>query len=159
MASPTELLDQLLALSIMLQKDMTTKLGQDGLTVARTHLVWELHHRGPVTQQTLAAALEVTPRNVTSLVDALVASGHVSRDPHPDDRRAFLITLTERGARSAAAMAEDHQQLARDLFATVPGDDLAATGRVLDRAQHRLAELIEDDLRKAEDQKRKGVRP
>ncbi len=127
--------------------------------MARTQLIWELHRRGPVTQQTLAAALEVSPRNVTSLVDALAASGHVSRDPHPDDRRAFLITLTERGAEAAAAMAEDHEQLARDLFGAASGDERAATGRALDHAQQRLTELIAEDLGKTENRKKNGVRP
>ncbi len=41
-----------------------------------------------MTQRALADALQVTPRNVTGLVDALADSGFVERAPHPTDRRA-----------------------------------------------------------------------
>lgn len=143
MVLPTELLDRLLALSIMLNKDMAVQLGRDELTQARTHLIWELHQRGPVTQQTLASALKVSPRNVTSLVDALAASGHVTREPHPDDRRAFLITLTERGTAAASSLEKDHDQLAQNLFGSIPDADLNAAARALEHAQQRLAELME----------------
>lgn len=143
MASPTELLDRLLSLSIMLNKDMATWFGEAGLTEARTHLLWELHLSGPVTQQALASALQVSPRNVTSLVDALVASGHVTRERHPDDRRAFLITLTDQGKAFTEAMEKDHARLAQDLFGSVSARDRAATERALEHASQRLTELFE----------------
>ncbi|WP_161606102.1 MarR family winged helix-turn-helix transcriptional regulator [Microlunatus speluncae] len=148
--SPTELLNRLLALSMMLSKDMAVQLGQAGLTPARTHLLMELHQRGPVTQQTLAAALQVSPRNVTSLVDGLVESGHATRERHPDDRRAFLVTLTELGATAAAAMDRDHAQLARDLFGSLPADDRAAAARTLAHAEERLNELFQAHYGKRE---------
>lgn len=144
MASSTELLDQLLALSIMIDKDLTATLGKDGLTLARTHLLWELHRSGPVTQQRLAAVLEVSPRNVTALVDGLVASGHVTRDRHPEDRRAFLITLTEHGSAAMAAMAVQHEEFAEALFGPISARDRAATARALDHARTRLAALMEE---------------
>jgi hypothetical protein len=71
------------------QRDATQALGALDLTPSRAHLLWELGQRGPVTQQVLAA-LRVTPRAMTGLVDALVASGLVTREPHPNDRRAAL---------------------------------------------------------------------
>ncbi len=150
MTRPTDLLNRLLSLSLMLSKDLTVQLGKEGLTPARTQLLMELHHRGPVTQQTLAAALQVSPRNVTSLVDGLVESGHATRERHPDDRRAFLITLTDRGAAAAAAMDRDHAQLARDLFGSVPAADRDAAGRTLEHAEQRLNELFEAHYGKRE---------
>ena len=45
----------------------------------------------------LATHLGVTRQAAAQLVDELVAKGYVERRRHPDDGRAQLITLTERG--------------------------------------------------------------
>jgi DNA-binding MarR family transcriptional regulator len=112
----TEALDSLLELVVLLGEDMTRSLARDGLTTSRAHLLWELLQRGPTKQQVLAEALGVSARNVTGLVDALVAGGFVTREPHPGDRRATLVSFTEHGAGIARAMRDGHQELARMLF-------------------------------------------
>ena len=43
------------------------------------------------------ARLQVDPTSVTNTVNRLVRDGLVTRDPHPDDGRAVLLTLTESG--------------------------------------------------------------
>src|SRR5690606_30425108 len=107
---------------------LSTLVGQDlarferasGLTAPRIHLLWVLGGTGPTSQQQLATALEVTPRNVTGLVDGLVASGHVTREPHPGDRRATLVTPTAAGRRAIRELVESHEDLARQLFGDLP---------------------------------------
>ncbi|NUT69608.1 MarR family winged helix-turn-helix transcriptional regulator [Pseudarthrobacter sp. C4D7] len=42
----------------------------------------------------LGARLGITSASMTSLVDRLVAAGHVTREPHPSDRRAVLLRPT-----------------------------------------------------------------
>jgi DNA-binding MarR family transcriptional regulator len=110
-------LDRILELTVLLGRDMADFLAREGLTESRVHLLWQLAQRGPCTQATLAADLHVTPRTITSLVDGLVATGFVTRGPHPSDRRATLVTFTERGHTTAQALLEDHRRLARQLFA------------------------------------------
>jgi DNA-binding MarR family transcriptional regulator len=109
-------LGQVLELAVLINDDMARSLAGDGLTVPRAHLLWELHHRGPSTQRHLAEVLGVSPRNITGLVDALVATGFVTRQPHPADRRATLVTFTEHGARTAKQMDKGQRQLAKLLF-------------------------------------------
>lgn len=87
-------LDRVLELAVLLNDDMERDLARRGLTGSRAHLVWELNRHGPSTQQALAEALGVTPRAVTGLVDALADAGFVTREPHPGDRRATLVTFT-----------------------------------------------------------------
>src|SRR5687768_4436493 len=94
----TPALDSLLELVLLLSEDMTRSLARDGLTTSRAQHPWELLQRGPTKQQVLAEALGVSARNVTGLVDALVASGFVTREPHPGDRRATLLSFTEHGS-------------------------------------------------------------
>lgn len=113
---------------MLLNGDMTRSLAREGLTVPRAHLLWHLHHHGPCTQRTLADALAVTPRNITGLVDGLVASGDVTREPHPRDRRATLVSLTEQAAATLAELEAQHEQLAKLLFADMPDYPAFAAG-------------------------------
>ncbi|WP_116949941.1 MarR family winged helix-turn-helix transcriptional regulator [Jiangella endophytica] len=141
MTSPqkhTEALGRILELVVVLSDDMTRSLAAQGLTDARAHLLWELHHRGPSTQRVLADALRVSPRNITGLVDALVATDFVTREPHPTDRRATLVTFTEHGAAITTAMERDQHEFARILFADMPDDRLAALVDGLDDVLARL---------------------
>jgi DNA-binding MarR family transcriptional regulator len=131
-----ELFDRVLELVVLLNEDLERGLGMLGLTLSRAHLLWELWQRGPVTQQALAAALKITPRAVTGLVDALVASGLVTREPHPSDRRAALVTFTTSGKTLIAQMARDHETLAHSLFGPM-------RQRELDAFAGGLADVIE----------------
>ncbi len=116
--------DRLLQVAFLIQQDLDHAFADTALTPARTHLLWEAHRRGPVTQRELATALDVTPRNVTALVDGLEGSGYVVRRPHPSDRRATLIELTELGATTMAAMGRDREQLATEVTAGLDRDRL-----------------------------------
>lgn len=138
----TDALDRLLALVVILGEDMSGALEAQGLTTARTHLLWVVHHGGPSTQRALADALAVSPRNITGLVDGLVASGHVSREPHPVDRRATLVTLTDDGRRLMTSMVEEHRQLAHRLFGELTPRRLEAFVAGVEHVTARLQEGI-----------------
>jgi DNA-binding MarR family transcriptional regulator len=56
-----------------------------------------LAHHGGVRSSELAQLLHITPRSVTEVVDALEAKGLAERTPDPSDRRATLVSLTDRG--------------------------------------------------------------
>ncbi|HZJ05259.1 MAG TPA: MarR family transcriptional regulator [Nocardioidaceae bacterium] len=109
-------LDQVLELAVLVNEDMTQSLAKIGLTPSRTHLLWEVFHRGSSTQRVLAEALKVSARNVTGLVDGLVESGFVTREPHPTDRRATLVTLTSHGSAVMAEMEAGRQEYAQLLL-------------------------------------------
>jgi DNA-binding MarR family transcriptional regulator len=91
-----------------------SELGRAGTTPARARLLAALQCEGPCKMNELGALLAVTPRNVTKLVDGLEAEGLVARRPHPTDRRATLVSVTDRGALvgKESAMA-DHDAAAR----------------------------------------------
>ena len=52
---------------------------------------------GGATITQLAEHLDVTRQAAAQLADELVAKGYVTRQPHPADARARLLTLTEKG--------------------------------------------------------------
>jgi len=73
----------------------------EGLTLPRLLLVERLDCKGPAMMRTLADELGLSPRNMTALVDSLEAEGLVRRTPHPTDRRATMVELTEDGTSAA----------------------------------------------------------
>jgi DNA-binding MarR family transcriptional regulator len=50
----------------------------------------------PVTAGALSDHLGISTASTTKLLDRLAASGHVERAPHPTDRRAITVTITQR---------------------------------------------------------------
>lgn len=128
-------LEQLLELTTRLSDGMEVDAAGRGLTLARAEVIWTLHHRGRLRQRDLAEALGVSPRNVTGLVDALEETGFATRAPHPTDRRAILVELTELGTALGDTLAADHEDFARFLFAGLSDGQLtqllATVGGVL----------------------------
>jgi DNA-binding MarR family transcriptional regulator len=135
--------DRLLQIALLIQEDLARSFADTDLTVARTHLLWELHRLGPSTQNMLAATLKVSPRNVTGLVDALEAAGYVVRAPHPKDRRAILVTLTEQGSSTMAQMEHERGQIAAELVADLDADQLERLSQDLGAIVARLQGLME----------------
>lgn len=150
--SGTKILDTLLAITMVLQSDQERELDRRGLTGPRTHLLWVLFHDGPATQVQLAEALAVTPRNVTTLVDALEATGFARREPHPTDRRAVLVHLTERGVAIMESMDREHTELGAALIDGLDAATVSAAQHALDHVHTRLAQLIAEHEQRLHDE-------
>jgi DNA-binding MarR family transcriptional regulator len=131
-------LDALFGLAEVLAAMMERGVAERGLTRARAGLLWALHHDGPVTQGALARTLGVTPRNVTGLLDALEASGLVSRSAHPSDRRATLVDLTAEGRETTTRLRAGRDELASHLFAHLTQPEREAFRQVLLTTTERL---------------------
>jgi DNA-binding MarR family transcriptional regulator len=139
-------LGRVLLLTVLLSRDATDSLARMGLTESRAHLVWELQARGPCTQRALASALHVTPRAITALVDSLVETGFVTREPCPADRRAILVTFTELGRTTGQALADGHRELARHLFAGMPAEAFDGFDTGLSQVVNRLRTLLTEPV-------------
>lgn len=117
-------------------------LGQDrraavtaelGLSFARVRVLRRLL-AGPATLRELAGRLNADPPYVTLMVDDLEGRGLVGRAPHPTDRRAKLVSLTDDG-RTAASRAEAILQAPPAALRALPADDLQTLLALLGRLQ------------------------
>lgn len=138
----SEALEELWTISLLLVDLMAAGLADRGLSLARAGLIWELQRGGPVTQRALSQALRVTPRNVTGLVDALEADGLVERKPHPDDRRATLVRLSQTGEELAATLAQEQDGFAAYLFGELSAAELAAAKEVMKQLVNRVRAAV-----------------
>ncbi len=67
------------------------------LTIAQLKSLFFIAAREKTNFKKLAEALNVTPPNVTGIVDRLVEQGLVSRTENPEDRRIMLLQITDKG--------------------------------------------------------------
>lgn len=81
----------------------------------------------------LAEHLHIAPRSVTEVVDGLERQELVRRSPDPGDRRATLLSLTERGAGVQAAVRAARAAEAETVFGKLSERDRATLGRILRR--------------------------
>lgn len=138
-----DVLGQLMMVTKLLNADMDRSLGPIGLSMVRAHVLWELSGQPGMTQKMLADRLGVTPRNVTALIDALEATEYVERRPHPTDRRAFLLELTEKGAAFYAQSREGFGIFAGQLFGDLGRERLGLLHAELDQIVTKLSALAQ----------------
>ncbi|HEV3376081.1 MAG TPA: MarR family transcriptional regulator, partial [Thermoleophilaceae bacterium] len=112
-------------------------VAQAGESVPRLQLLYELHCNGPRKMADLADTLGVTPRAVTTLVDALEGEDLVKRRAHPTDRRITMIDITGDGSKVEQQFAA-FQQSVLDLFADLDEADAAAMQRVFQAVLKRM---------------------
>ena len=108
-----------------------------GPSLARLRVLNVLHCEGPTKMADLADALDVTPRNVTALVDGLEADGLVRRSPHSTDRRVTLVELTDK-APNAAELFATHQSAIAELCSTLTPAEQAEYLRLTRALEERL---------------------
>lgn len=86
-----------------------------GITPAQARILLALHFQGPLSQQSLALHIDVDPSTLVSTLDVMERDGMAVRDPNPGDRRAHVVSLTERGERQVPRLFELWNAVDEDL--------------------------------------------
>jgi DNA-binding MarR family transcriptional regulator len=140
MADPQELARLIAEFGKAFRRRIWAEVERAGTTPSRARLLLALQCQGSCKMNEVSAWLEVTPRNVTKLVDGLEAEGLVAREPHPHDRRATLLRLTEEGVRVCQESALADRAAAASLFECLSAADRHSLARIL----HRLLDALHD---------------
>jgi DNA-binding MarR family transcriptional regulator len=126
------LADQLLGLSRRLHRAQRRLMEPLGVTPAQARLLRALAHcPEPPRMADLAQRLEVVPRAVTTLVDALEGQDLVRRVPDPDNRRVIRIELQDDGARVLRELRQARRTAAAELLAPLDDGQRAALTALL----------------------------
>ena len=80
---------------------------------------------GGLSQRDLGQRLGIDPSAVVALVDDLQRAGLVRRDPHPGDRRTWLVVLTATGTGVLARAAELAGKVEDETLAPLDPDERA----------------------------------
>lgn len=111
---------------------------EGGPSYARMRLLGALRCGEVRIMSDLSGELGVTPRNVTALVDALEGEGLVRRRPHPTDRRATVVELTERGSGACEGGFEGHAEAVASVFGALSEGEARELLRLLGKLRGAL---------------------
>jgi len=127
-----QLADQLLRLSRRLHRSQRALMEPTGVTLAQSRLLRVLAHcEEPPRMADLAQRLDVVPRAVTTLVDALEERELVRRVPDPHNRRVIRIELRESGGQALKELRRARRTAAAELLAPLSGEQRAALTALL----------------------------
>jgi DNA-binding MarR family transcriptional regulator len=115
-----------------------TRLSEQHVNYTHARALHLLRCKGPQIMSGLGDDLGVTPRYVTIVIDAMEHDGLVRRRPHPKDRRATLIELTDAGQQMCGEIGDGHVEAAAELLRVLSPDQQQA---LLEAMRALLAEL------------------
>ncbi|MCB9481210.1 MAG: MarR family transcriptional regulator [Desulfobacteraceae bacterium] len=85
-----------------------------GLTLAQTHTIEILGTSDSMKMKDLALKMGVTTGTLTVMIDTLENKGFVKRTKNPEDRRSYVIMLTEKGRIYYKKHSDFHVELTRE---------------------------------------------
>ena len=107
------------------------------LRALRMMVEWE--RRGAaVSPHDLARHLRISTASTSKMVDRLSAAGHVERKPHPTDRRARVLVLTDHSRSTFYQHFGGHLGAMRDIAGDYDDEQLAVIADFLDRMARAL---------------------
>lgn len=123
---------RLAALSRKMNRFYSSKLGEYGVTIQQTWVLFQLFDRQEgCSQKEIAAAIQLDSPVVTGLINRLIKLGLVVRKQDPSDRRSIRICITTTGSKlieEAYPIAVEYNQYIRSI---ILAEDLAAFDRTL----------------------------
>jgi DNA-binding MarR family transcriptional regulator len=110
-----------------LRRAINDRVSQHGLTVLQYTTLSVLGHRRELSNAQLARRAYMSPQAMSEVIDALEKKGLITRSSHPNHRRVYQATLTERGEEVLA----DCERLVDELEAKILADLTAGDQRKL----------------------------
>ena len=83
----------------------------------------------------LSARLKVSNGNVTGIIESLIREGLVTRTVAPEDKRAAMVRLTERGVAQFQLMAAAHEAWVNKMFDSFDSEQLDQFAGLLEQLQ------------------------
>ncbi|MFI5784036.1 MarR family winged helix-turn-helix transcriptional regulator [Nocardia sp. NPDC051570] len=115
-----DVLDLVFAVAEQTNALLADTVGDLGLTAVMANTLWKIEPSATPSMRQLAADLGCDPSTVTFLADRLQDKGLITREIDPANRRAKIVTLTERGL-------EVRRQLATAMHTRSPIAQLSPT--------------------------------
>ena len=95
-------------------------LGEGGVSTPRSRVLVEVARLGPARVTDVASAVGIAQGTASTLLEALVRDGLVTRAQDPADRRVTRVLATPKGLRQAKSWLHAYQAAAEELFSVVP---------------------------------------
>lgn len=106
-----------------LNNRLNRHLADAGLTVSQFGTLEVLLHLGPLNQRAIGEKLLKSGGNITMVIDNLEKCGYVVRKKDPNDRRAVLIRLTDKGETFIKEFFPKHLEKIKEEFSVLSEDE------------------------------------
>lgn len=103
-----------------------------GLSMPQFSILMQLHHKGPCGMSGVSAGYDITPAATSQLVDKLVQGGLIQRVEDPTDRRAKLLSLTDKGRNLVLKGIDERYRWLDELSNKLTQDELVKISEALD---------------------------
>lgn len=113
-----------------LNNRLNRHLAESDLTVSQFGVLEALLHLGPLNQKTLGEKLLKSGGNITLVIDNLEKCNFVKRQRNPEDRRAMLIHLTNKGEKFIKEFFPKHLQEIKKEFSVLSDKEKEELARI-----------------------------
>jgi DNA-binding MarR family transcriptional regulator len=134
----------LMATARLVRDVFDERLAPLGLNLTQASLLGYVAEFGTTTQTRLADRLGIGRAAIGTIIDRLESAGHVVRRPDPDDRRVWLVEITESGESLVAQVREVDEVLRAELRRGIGREERQALAWVMTRLQHNLRSALEN---------------
>jgi DNA-binding MarR family transcriptional regulator len=115
-----------------------------GLSMPQFSILMQLHHKGACGMSGISSGYDITPAATSQLVDKLVQGGLIQRVEDQSDRRAKLLSLTDKGRELIQRGIEERYRWVDELSSKLTKDELASISEALDIMTRAGQDLAED---------------
>ena len=120
-----EILFELSDVARALRTYVDQRAREHGMTRAQWGVLARLERDEGMMQTEMAEALEIQPISLVRLVDRLCEQGLVERRPHPTDRRANCLYLSDKGRARLEQMVPLGREISGNVLAAFSESDVA----------------------------------
>lgn len=112
------------------------------LNLTQASLVVFLHESGPLRQTQLASRMGLGRAAIGTTIEALERRGLLERHPDPQDKRAWLVSVTEAGRALEGPITEIDRELRAELRLDISRSERQQLARLMLRLQGNLARIL-----------------
>ena len=120
-----------------------------GLSMPQFSVMMQLHHRGNCAIGDISERFDITNAAASQLVDKLVQSGFIKREEDPQDRRAKMLNLTDKGIDLIQRGIEERYRWVDDLAGKLTQEERAKVTEALNFMTRAAKELEEEPIQEA----------
>ncbi len=125
-----------------LKNELKQKIEKNGITWQQFHALYHIEENGIPTNE-LAKELQCNASNMTGLIDRMTENGWVYREHSAEDRRVWLVNLTEAGSELKTSLLPQHQNNIIQCMNVLNKDELLILKKLLSKLMN---EEIKEEL-------------
>ena len=115
-----------------------------GLGMPQFSILMQLHHKGACGVSDISERFDITNAAASQLVDKLVQGGLLKRDEDPNDRRAKLLNLSEKGKKLIQQGMQERYRWVDELAGKLTAEERIQVSEALDIMTQAARELESD---------------